>query len=152
MKQIKEETESLCLRSYLPQLPLAGSGVRKIGGESITNKQIKKFWRQKQITEEDHLFAAIKAAARVRARKLSEEEYKCFEESLDLNELEIRDDELHVGIKDWWTKSKYAYLNQPALGLGPADSKRRRRRFSYVPNCFSFKTNVPLYPTSLNVF
>ncbi|CAN8271242.1 unnamed protein product [Cochlearia groenlandica] len=134
-----------------PPPPLPPRSIRyvskKIDGDSVTNIQIKKFWRQKQIIEEEHLFAAIKAAARVRARNLSDEDYKRFEESLDMDDPEI---EVHDGIKDWWTKSKYAYLNQPALGS--ADSLKRKRFPSYVPNCFSFKPSIPLYATSLNVF
>lgn len=39
--------------------------------ESVTKREIAKFWRQKRIEEEDHLLAAIKAAARLRARNLS---------------------------------------------------------------------------------
>ncbi|KAL1207181.1 hypothetical protein V5N11_036347 [Cardamine amara subsp. amara] len=150
-KQIMNESEKLCFKkSFMPPPPLPPSpryGSRKIDGDSITNKQIKKFWRQKQIIEEEHLFAAIKAAARVRARNLSQEDYKRFEESLDMDDLETED---HQGLKDWWTKSKYAYLNQPALGS--ADSLKRKRFSSYTPNCFSFKPCNPLYATSLNVF
>lgn len=55
--------------------------------------------------------------------------------------------EVRVGIKDWWTKSKYAYLNQPAL----ESMDHPRRTSSYTPNCFSYKP-IPLYPTSLGVF
>ncbi|RID59295.1 hypothetical protein BRARA_F02532 [Brassica rapa] len=119
-KQIMDESENLCFKKSLmspppppPLPPSPGYGSRKIDGDSITNIQIKKFWRQKQIIEEEHLFAAIKAAARVRARNLSDEDYKRFEESLDIQDPEI---EAHEGIKDWWMKSKFAYLNQPALG------------------------------------
>ncbi|KAF8054891.1 hypothetical protein N665_1309s0010 [Sinapis alba] len=152
-KQIMDESENLGFKKSLtpPPPPLPPSpgygGSRKIEGDSITNKQIKKFWRQKQIIEEEHLFAAIKAAARVRARNLSEEDYKRFEESLDMEDPET---EVQEGIKDWWMKSKYAYLNQPALGS--ADSLKRKRFSSYVPNYFSFKPCIPLYATSLNVF
>lgn len=39
--------------------------------ESVTKREIAKFWRQKRIVEEDHLLAAIKAAARLRARNLT---------------------------------------------------------------------------------
>uniref|UniRef100_A0A1J3E2V0 Uncharacterized protein n=1 Tax=Noccaea caerulescens TaxID=107243 RepID=A0A1J3E2V0_NOCCA len=155
-KQIMDEPENVCFKKSLmpppppppPLPPSPGYGSRKIDGDSITNKQIKKFWRQKQVIEEEHLFAAIKAAARVRARNLSDEEYKRFEESLDMEDLETQVHE--EGIKDWWMKSKYAYLNQPALGS--ADSLKRKRFSSYVPNCFSFKPCIPLYATSLNVF
>lgn len=37
----------------------------------VTNQEIAKYWRQKCMDEEDHLLAAIKAAARIRARNLS---------------------------------------------------------------------------------
>ncbi|KAJ4897083.1 Uncharacterized protein Rs2_23877 [Raphanus sativus] len=153
-KQIVDESENFCFKKPLmsppsppPLPPSPGYGSRKIDGDSITNIQIKKFWRQKQIIEEEHLFAAIKAAARVRARNLSDEDYKRFEESLDMEDPEI---EVHEGIKDWWMKSKYAYLNQPALGS--SDSLKRKSFSSYVPNYFSFKPCIPLYATSLNVF
>lgn len=39
--------------------------------ESVTKREIAKFWMQKRIVEEDHLLAAIKAAARLRARNLT---------------------------------------------------------------------------------
>lgn len=71
-KQIMDKSEKLCFKkSFTPPPPPPPLPSRKIDGDSITNKQIKKFWRQKQIIEEEHLFAAIKAAARVRARNLS---------------------------------------------------------------------------------
>lgn len=38
---------------------------------SVTNEEIAKYWRQKRMDEEDHLLAAIKAAARIRAHNLS---------------------------------------------------------------------------------
>ncbi|CAN8257759.1 unnamed protein product [Cochlearia groenlandica] len=146
-KQNMDESKKICLKKSLmspplpPLTPSLGYGSRKIDGDNITNKQIKKFWRQKQIIEEEHLFAAIKAAARVRARNLSDVDYKSFEESLDMDDSETED---HKGSKDWWTKSKYAYLNQPALGSADDSLKKKKKRLSsYVPNCFSFKPNSP---------
>ncbi|KAL0742718.1 hypothetical protein Bca4012_084231 [Brassica carinata] len=67
-KQNIKESENLCFKKSLrppppPQLPPSL--------DSITNKLIKKFWTQKHIIEEGHLFAAVKAAARVRASNLS---------------------------------------------------------------------------------
>ena len=76
-KQIMDGSENLGFKKSSmpppppPLPPSPGYVSRKIEGDSITNKQIKKFWRQKQIIEEEHIFAAIKAAARVRARNLS---------------------------------------------------------------------------------
>ncbi|XP_058008118.1 uncharacterized protein LOC110642215 [Hevea brasiliensis] len=140
-----------------PSTPTAATSfwARKTATISVTNQEIAKFWRQKHIEEEDHLFAAEKAAAR-------EEDYKRFEESLkdengtrDTKEYNInatlssstKDEnkkEVRVGIKDWWTKSKYAYLNQPAIELMvPA-----KRSSNYVPNGFSFNS-TPLCNISL---
>ncbi|XP_075496652.1 uncharacterized protein LOC142533687 [Primulina tabacum] len=93
---------------------------------SVTNREIANFWNQRRLVEEDHLYAALKAAARIRTRNLTYDEYLQFEESLE----EKREVEFEmgtkisgekyehkgiprVGIKDWWTKSKYAYLNEP---------------------------------------
>jgi hypothetical protein len=111
-KQIMDESvKSLMLPPPPPLLPPSqGYGSRKIDGDSITNKQIKKFWRQKQIIEEDHLYSAIKAAARVRARNLSDEDYKRFEESLDMEDLETED---HQGLKDWSLFTSHQYNLAP---------------------------------------
>ncbi|WCJ32726.1 hypothetical protein M5689_014131 [Euphorbia peplus] len=122
-------------------------------GVSVTNQEIAKFWRKKRIQEEDHLLAAIKAAARLRACNLTEEDYKKFEESLkdDDNVTDTKTDdynkEVRVGIKDWWTKSKYAYLNEPAV---ETKDPHKRKASNYVPNCFSYKPTA-LYPTSLGL-
>ncbi|KAK8673322.1 hypothetical protein V6N13_111668 [Hibiscus sabdariffa] len=136
---------------------------RKTSADSVTNREIAEFWRQKHAEQEDHFLAAIKAAARKRARNLSEEDYKSFEESLSNEEYDTKqnttaptnnstgngqNNEVRVGIKDWWTKSKYAYLNQPAV---ESTDSRRRRASTYIPNFLNYKP-APLYPTSLGVF
>lgn len=77
MKPIKVEDEnsgSLARQAAPPSLPLQfpGSWARRTGSTPcITNREIAEFWRRKRIEEEDHLLAAIKAAARVRARNFS---------------------------------------------------------------------------------
>ncbi|KAK2656916.1 hypothetical protein Ddye_009968 [Dipteronia dyeriana] len=141
-----------------PPPPLPRLWAKKTATESVTNRQIARFWRQKRIDEEDHLLAAIKAAARIRARNLSEEDYKYFEESLknidddveknSNTEQDNQNYEVRVGIKDWWTKSKYAYLNQPTIN---SMDNPKKRTSNYTPNCISYKP-VSLYPTSLGVF
>ncbi|XP_022765771.1 uncharacterized protein LOC111310547 [Durio zibethinus] len=165
MNPTKLETDSIIgkPKQAIPPPPLPRFWARKTTADSITNREIAKFWRQKRIEEEDHLLAAIKAAARIRARNLSEEDCKYFEESLsneDNNAKEKitaptnngkgdkKNNEIRVGIKDWWTKSKYAYLNQPAVeSMG--DPKRGAS--TYFPMFFNYKP-APLYPTSLGVF
>ncbi|XP_028774539.1 uncharacterized protein LOC114743314 [Neltuma alba] len=141
----------------LPKFPVFSRRPR--AEESVTKREIAKFWRQKRIEEEDHLLAAIKAAAKLRARNLTEQDYLSFQESLENERAEddglekkskndSMDKEVRVGIKDWWTKSNYAYLNQPAIASMEPPKKRAS---SYIPNCLSYKPR-PLYPTSIGVF
>ncbi|KAM5546889.1 hypothetical protein ABKV19_001416 [Rosa sericea] len=168
MKQIEQESGKCCVERKQvssspspppPPPPFPRFLANQIVVESVTKREIARFWTQKHINEEEHLLAAIKAAARIRARKLSEEDYRSFEESLNDEDNYGKDsdgavktnennDEIRVGIKDWWTKNKYAYLNQP-----DTDSKEppKRRSSTFVPNCFAYKP-TPLYPTSLGVF
>lgn len=56
-----------------PKFQAAGGTVNKPSSVvvSLTNQEIAKYWRQKRLDEEDHLLAAIKAAARIHARNLS---------------------------------------------------------------------------------
>jgi len=99
------------------------------------------------LVEEDHLLHATKASARLKAIHLSEVEYRQFLESLD--EIKITEDdvtknkEIRVGVKDWWTKSKYAYLNMPSIGAVTTN-----RRSNYKPNNILL-CNYKLHPSSV---
>lgn len=53
----------------LPPLPRLFPA-KPVKVKSVTRDEIARFWRRKKIEEEDHLLAAIKAAARIRARRL----------------------------------------------------------------------------------
>ncbi|XP_015963572.1 uncharacterized protein LOC107487443 [Arachis duranensis] len=177
MKQGKEESDVVGSRTKRvvprppppPPLPKFRGFTRPRVEESVTNREIARFWRQKRIEEEDHLLAAIKAAARLRARNLSEEDYLNFELSLrdesdegDTKKKMVKgvavpndcrkqgkDKEVRVGIKDWWTKSKYAYLNQPAIDS--MDPSKKRISSTYVPNYMSYSPKA-LYPTAIGAF
>ncbi|XP_068646661.1 uncharacterized protein [Aristolochia californica] len=131
----------------LPPLPMWTR--RPVVCKSVTREEIERFWRKKKLDEEDHFLAALKAAARVRARNFSDEEYRRFEDSLQDNEenkdgdqekspMTVKKDEkpteIRVGIKDWWTKSKYAYLNQPAI----KSMEKPKRTTTYIPNYMCF--------------
>ncbi|KAK7406863.1 hypothetical protein VNO78_08497 [Psophocarpus tetragonolobus] len=165
MKQIKKEQ---VVTPMLPPVPKFTKARR--AEESVTNREIAMFWRQKRIEEEDHLLAAIKAAARIRSRTLTGEEYERFELSLKIDDdydetkketlkwivgtnnvyckTVANDKEVRVGIKDWWTKSKYAYLNQPVIDSMDPPKKRTSK---YVPNYLSYQAK-PLYPSVIGVF
>ncbi|XP_027362134.1 uncharacterized protein LOC113869837 [Abrus precatorius] len=174
MKQRKEESDVYESKVVVVPLPRSPPPLPKFRvfsttrrpEESVTKREIATFWRQKRIEEEDHFLAAIKAAARLRARNLTKEEYESFELSLksddEVKEERVKwiegtndycktvasDKEVRVGIKDWWTKSKYAYLNQPAIDFMDPPKKRTS---TYVPNCLSYRPK-PLYPTAIGVF
>lgn len=82
MKQLKMETESVGSKSKQmnisrvpPPPPLPCFWIGKSASESITKKEIAKFWWHKRVKEEEHLLAAIKAAARIRAKNLSVSPY-----------------------------------------------------------------------------
>jgi len=82
MKQTKVETGDVCGKITQsipppppPPPPLPRFWVRKKVTESVTKQEIAKFWRKKLTEEEDHFLAAIKAAARIRARNLSVRSY-----------------------------------------------------------------------------
>ncbi|KAJ3680476.1 hypothetical protein LUZ60_016754 [Juncus effusus] len=128
---------------------------------SVTRDEINSFWRMKKMIEEEHLMAAQKAAARLRAKSLKEEDYRRFEQLLkeildDQDDLEK--EEVQAGIiKDWWTKSKYAYLNQPAVKSMGDITKQHGYTYTYVPQkiCFSFyskPSNQFFITTSFGVY
>ncbi|XP_068640942.1 uncharacterized protein [Aristolochia californica] len=141
-----EDTKKSC-RPPPPPLPLWTRST--VVCKSVTREEIERFWRKKKLDEEDHFLAALKASARIRARNFSDEEYRRFQESL-LDTEEDKDDDqekspmtqkkdenhtdIRVGIKDWWTKSKYAYLNQPAI----QSMEKPKRVFTYIPNFMCF--------------
>ncbi|KAL0352113.1 UNVERIFIED_CONTAM: hypothetical protein Scaly_1600000 [Sesamum calycinum] len=97
--------------------------VKSLVAPSVTEQQIADYWRQRRMVEEDHLSAAIKAAARIRARKLSENDYLQFEASLEDDEnkenekrnnakASSRKDEnevIRVGINDWQVETFQKY-------------------------------------------
>ncbi|KAF9621727.1 hypothetical protein IFM89_027581 [Coptis chinensis] len=123
MKQVQVGSNAEKKRaSPPPPLPLQlfprywmKQGINSISARSVTNEEIAKFWRKKKMDEEDHLLAAIKAAARIRARNLSEQDYKQFEESLedenreeknkgDMKNSKDKDEnnkEIRIGMMDW---------------------------------------------------
>ncbi|XP_020083799.1 uncharacterized protein LOC109707117 isoform X3 [Ananas comosus] len=119
---------------------------------SITREQIDSFWRRKKMDEEEHLLAAQKAAARIRAKSLREDDYHRFQALLkeiiidgnNNSDKEGKEDDVandkesRIGIKDWWTKSKYAYLNQPSIKS--MDDKPLKQNSTYIPQKACFNT------------
>ncbi|XP_042395167.1 uncharacterized protein LOC121985649 [Zingiber officinale] len=130
----KEGTRAISSATPLPPRPSAPRPVtaKPAKVKSFTREEIDRYWRMRRMVEEDHLLFAEKAAARIRAKAFKEEDQRRFEELLK-EMLEEKEDEKadagenkepQIGIKDWWTKSKYAYLNQPAIkSMGMGEKK-----------------------------
>ncbi|CAI9763045.1 unnamed protein product [Fraxinus pennsylvanica] len=127
-------------------------GKRMIKSPSVTKQEIANYWKQRRMVEEDHLSAALKAAARKRAQNFSEHDYQQFEYSLKQNDEYEKEnnkgigdnEEMRVGIKDWWMKSEYSYLNQPTINLV---DNRRRRYSTYTPQILCDKSDPRLRHT-----
>ncbi|CAL9160829.1 unnamed protein product [Musa hybrid cultivar] len=144
----KKKKVSMIPAKMVPPLPSATPEARKPAVvRSVTRDEIDKYWMTRRMIEEDHLLAAEKAAARIRAKALKEEDYRRFEESLKemLNSAEENEDgkegdeeELQIGIKDWWTKSKFAYLNQPAIKSMGENATPKRPTSTYIPQHICF--------------
>ncbi|BAS90472.1 Os04g0560700, partial [Oryza sativa Japonica Group] len=49
-----------------------------------------------------------------------------------------------IGIKDWWRKSTYAYLNEPAM-TSTDENGRRKHAIKYIPQerCMNFFSSIP---------
>ncbi|CAN4083490.1 unnamed protein product [Withania somnifera] len=121
---------------------------RKLGTQSLTKQEIAKYWKQKRKNEEEHFLDAIKAAARIRARNLSADDDDLENEMVPKNvsEMDEHMKEKRVGIKDWWTKSKYAYLNQPAL------KSMERNGSTYIPQLYCYKAPPPPVTSTFGIF
>ncbi|XP_078448234.1 big1 [Wolffia australiana] len=122
-KRRHETSETKPIHSWKMKTERAKSALpwpppRKTQVTSVTRAEIESFWRRKKMEEEDHLLAALKAAARIRARNLKKEDYELFEKSL-AGIISDREPEPGANSRTWWTKSKYAYLNQPPAAAGP---------------------------------
>ncbi|KAG9137981.1 hypothetical protein Leryth_019367 [Lithospermum erythrorhizon] len=132
-----------------PSSPPLPSLRKPVITDSVTRREIAKYWKLKRMVEEDHFSFAIKAAARLRARTLSvmililprgeENDYKLFEESLsdeDDDQTQKEWENIDPNTKDLirWTKSKYAYLNQPDIKF--TDGPKRRRSSSYIAQLY----------------
>ncbi|WOL07329.1 hypothetical protein Cni_G16069 [Canna indica] len=155
------------ISSKLLQWPPLPRSHRPAVVRSVTRDEINQYWQIKRMDEEDHLLAAEKAAARIRAKALKEDDYRRFEESLketedgdrkkgELTTADRSDDkELWIGIKDWWTKSKFAYLNQPAIKSMEEKTIPVRPTSTYTPqySCFcDFPPAVQLYTSTFGIF
>lgn len=81
------------------------------GSNSLTKKAIESFWQTKRVIEELCALAEW-ALAEKEGRLLSFQTNETEEEIENKHEAQ---ETISFGIKDWWTKSSYAFLNQPPL-------------------------------------
>ncbi|EES11260.1 hypothetical protein BDA96_06G194200 [Sorghum bicolor] len=124
---------------------------------SITRTEIDEFWRRKEVEAEERRLAAEKEAARIKAKTLKIEDYVLFEQMIReiLKEGSKEDgatmapattggtEARIIGIKHWWTRSAYAYLNSPTSSM---DGNGRSKHVGpYVPQerCTMFFSSTP---------
>ncbi|CAL5015463.1 unnamed protein product [Urochloa decumbens] len=129
---------------------------------SITRAEIDEFWRRKEVEAEERRLAAEKEAARIKAKMLKMEDYALFQQMIreileegnagdgatmvpsaaDSTEARI------IGIKHWWTRSAYAYLNAPALSKD--ENGRSKHAITYVPQerCTMLFSSTPCQPNA----
>lgn len=112
---------------------------------SITRAEIDEFWSRKEVEAEERRLAAEKEAARIRAKTLKMEDYVLYEQMVREILMEGNGGDGSamaaaatggteaqiVGIKHWWTRSAYAYLNTPALSMD--GNGRSKHAIPYVP-------------------
>ncbi|KAG6497869.1 hypothetical protein ZIOFF_045775 [Zingiber officinale] len=162
--------------------PLPLPQTKRPAVRSITVEEINQYWRMKRMIQEDHLLAAEKAVAKIRAKSLKassplltfshhmmkinkEEDYRKFEESLEETLDEAKGEgktqanhngemETWIRFRDWWTKSKYSYLNQPATESMGQNATTKHPTSTYIPQytCFAnYSSPAQLYFTSCRV-
>ncbi|RCV34931.1 hypothetical protein SEVIR_7G209600v4 [Setaria viridis] len=129
---------------------------------SITRAEIDEFWRRKEVEEEERRLAADKEAARIKAKALKMEDYVLFEQMIreileegntgggaTMGPAAAGSTEARIiGIKHWWTRSAYAYLNAPALSMD--ENGGSKHAITYIPQerCTMFFTSTPCQPNS----
>ncbi|CAN6235916.1 unnamed protein product [Urochloa humidicola] len=129
---------------------------------SITRVEIDEFWRRKEVEAEERRLAAEKEAARIKAKMLKMEDYALFEKMIrEILEEENAGDRATmvpaaadsteariIGIRHWWTRSAYAYLNAPALSMD--ENGGSKRAITYVPQerCTMFFSSTPCQPNA----
>ncbi|KQJ84033.1 uncharacterized protein LOC100821464 [Brachypodium distachyon] len=136
---------------------------------SITRAEINGFWRRKETEEEERRLAAEKEAARTKAKALKMEDYMLFEQMIreilkEGNEgdgarrtetgitknskmvgIAASGAEARIGIKHWWKRSTYAYLNEPAVTTSTDENGRTKHAIIYFPQerCVRVCSSVP---------
>jgi hypothetical protein len=98
----------------------------KRSNSSMTKEEVEKFWKTKRLQVQEHLEEAHKDAAlspRMRIARAMSDEIEAQQKLAEADYLGMSLPE--VNSKAWWTKSKWAFLNDPPV----VDSKHAR----YVP-------------------
>ncbi|GJN02078.1 hypothetical protein PR202_ga19396 [Eleusine coracana subsp. coracana] len=123
---------------------------------SITRAEIEEFWRRKEVEEEDQRLAAEKEAARIKAKAFKMEDYVFFEQMIreileegNKGDISRTNTEARIGIKHWWRRSTYAYLNEPAL-TSMDEKGRSKLALTYFPQerCTRFCSETPCQPNA----
>ncbi|CAJ1973297.1 unnamed protein product [Sphenostylis stenocarpa] len=103
---------------------------------SLTKEQIDAYWSTKEETESEHLKSISKLSETIQTRKLEDSENSRRSTTVTLNRIEESLDKDFVKKNCWWTKSSWAFLNEPPVM--EASSKNYASQF-HVANLRSTK-------------
>ncbi|XP_004499169.1 uncharacterized protein [Cicer arietinum] len=91
---------------------------------SLTKDEIDAYWKSKKKTEEEHLRAISNMSETIQASKYNDPEKKLeksmtmpvahVKDSFNMNLLDTSLEQL-IKKNDWWTKSSWAFLNEPPM-------------------------------------
>ncbi|KAG6541417.1 hypothetical protein Mapa_017195 [Marchantia paleacea] len=88
---------------------------------SMTNDEVTRYWRAKENSIKEHLEEAQMAAGFIKSHKkfeMNDDSYDIKEGAVSLPSAPTLNGPQDAGKgrkADWWTKSKFAYLNEPPL-------------------------------------
>ncbi|KAH7387889.1 hypothetical protein KP509_16G047100 [Ceratopteris richardii] len=118
--------------------PAMKSNLARYGrSSSFTKGEIEEFWNKQRLAEHAHFEAAVRLTEEIQQ---SHEETTKVEDNKDINSSgeslsnssRSVEEELDssMSFKDWWTKSNWAFLNEPAIKRMESADKNYSAQFN----------------------
>eukprot|EP00249_Psilotum_nudum_P034394 c53393_g1_i1 orf=199-597(+) len=94
---------------------------------SFTKEEIDSYWKMKRESEEEHFRAATESAEHLKVEKTEDAISEANECLPKANTISVENHlENLSNHRDWWTKSSWAFLNDPKLGQIESQTCRYR--------------------------
>lgn len=119
---------------------------------SFTKEEIEEFWNKHKLAQQEHLQAAASVANELKLahQDNTSKEDGSSNEEVDGEEAPSVEEELEKqnSFKDWWTKSSWAFLNEPAMKRMEAANYKYLAQF-HVVDPIEKASSAPSSPHSL---